>query len=217
MSDLLRRLTPHRSKADFLVSQGVAMSGDRERGELIQATRRERGWTMGDVARKLGVSVSAVSAVEVDRNPDPKTRLRIEKLLELAPPPPRLLVFGSRGFGGPVSEPGIVESSLARLLRDDDTLMHGACNNSPDERASLWCAAWHPGNIEAYAADWSRGPKAGPERNSVMAARLQPGDAWLGFWDGQSRGTLDMLKKAAARPGVTGWLRVETPMGSKGE
>jgi len=45
-----------------------------------------------------------------------------------------------------------------------------------------------------FPADWdTHGRAAGPIRNSEMAAY---GDALVAVWDGESRGTRDMLKKA---------------------
>ena len=49
-------------------------------------------------------------------------------------------------------------------------------------------------NIELHPADWhSHGRAAGPIRNAEMAAEA---DALIAFWDGQSRGTANMIKIA---------------------
>ena len=49
-------------------------------------------------------------------------------------------------------------------------------------------------NIELHPADWHRhGRAAGPIRNAEMAAEA---DALIAFWDGQSRGTANMIKIA---------------------
>ena len=49
-------------------------------------------------------------------------------------------------------------------------------------------------NIELHPADWQRhGRAAGPIRNAEMAAEA---DALIAFWDGQSRGTSNMIKIA---------------------
>lgn len=51
--------------------------------------------------------------------------------------------------------------------------------------------------MERYPADWVRhGNKAGPVRNAEMA---QKADALVAVWDGQSKGTLDMIRRAKAR------------------
>jgi hypothetical protein len=49
--------------------------------------------------------------------------------------------------------------------------------------------------VERYEADWGGiyGRAAGPLRNTKMA---EAGDVLVAFWDGQSRGTKDMITKA---------------------
>jgi len=51
--------------------------------------------------------------------------------------------------------------------------------------------------IEYYPADWkTHGKAAGPIRNSQMAENAE---ALILIWDGQSRGSKDMLAKAQAK------------------
>lgn len=48
--------------------------------------------------------------------------------------------------------------------------------------------------IDPYPADWTKyGKAAGPIRNKLMAENAE---ALLAIWDGQSKGTLDMIKTA---------------------
>lgn len=48
--------------------------------------------------------------------------------------------------------------------------------------------------IEKYPAEWKKhGLAAGPIRNEQMS---NVADALIAFWDGESRGTKDMIKKA---------------------
>ena len=50
--------------------------------------------------------------------------------------------------------------------------------------------------VVRYPADWGLyGRSAGPVRNRVMAANA---DALVAFWDGESRGTADMISVARA-------------------
>ena len=50
---------------------------------------------------------------------------------------------------------------------------------------------------EIYEAEWSRyGPAAGPRRNRQMAERA---DALIAVWDGESRGTGNMIAVAAEK------------------
>ena len=51
--------------------------------------------------------------------------------------------------------------------------------------------------IKRFPADWKAyGKKAGPMRNKAMA---EYADALLAYWDGQSRGTKNMIEEAEAR------------------
>ena len=104
----------------------------------------------------------------------------------------RILVFGSRAF----PDPQMVADVLFRVVDSEDILMHGACPTGPDAWADEWWATWQGGPpVERYPADWDEyGKAAGPIRNWRMANLLDPAcDIALGFWDGQSRGTLNML------------------------
>lgn len=52
-------------------------------------------------------------------------------------------------------------------------------------------------DLEAHPADWvNNGRAAGPIRNAEMAAVA---DALIAFWDGSSKGTADMIKKARVK------------------
>ncbi len=57
-------------------------------------------------------------------------------------------------------------------------------------RALLW-------DVRRFIADWEAfGRAAGPRRNEEMARA--GADLCLAFWDGKSRGTLHMMRRAAA-------------------
>ena len=52
--------------------------------------------------------------------------------------------------------------------------------------------------VEKYPADWNRdGKAAGPIRNAQMA---KVADALIAFWDGNSRGTQNMIDLARLKP-----------------
>ena len=52
--------------------------------------------------------------------------------------------------------------------------------------------------VEKYPADWKRdGKAAGPIRNAQMA---KVADALIAFWDGNSRGTQNMIDLAKLKP-----------------
>jgi hypothetical protein len=49
--------------------------------------------------------------------------------------------------------------------------------------------------VESYPADWKTyGRAAGPIRNAQMLSQGRP-NVVVAFWDGESRGTLDMIRK----------------------
>lgn len=51
--------------------------------------------------------------------------------------------------------------------------------------------------IKRFPAEWDKyGRRAGPMRNRLMA---EYADALLAYWDGESRGTANMIKEAQAR------------------
>jgi hypothetical protein len=60
------------------------------------------------------------------------------------------------------------------------------------ELANLW-GFQH----KEFLADWGKyGKAAGPIRNEEMAKYIQGAGHLIAFWNGQSRGTADMIKKA---------------------
>ena len=64
---------------------------------------------------------------------------------------------------------------------------HGA-----DYLGELW-AQQHNVPVKRFPADWRQGRKAGPLRNQVM---VDYADAIVVVWDGQSRGTIDVMDRA---------------------
>lgn len=51
--------------------------------------------------------------------------------------------------------------------------------------------------IKRFPAEWDKyGRRAGPMRNRLMA---EYADALLAYWDGESKGTANMIKEAQAR------------------
>lgn len=59
-----------------------------------------------------------------------------------------------------------------------------------DRTGELW-ASKNRIPVNRFPADWDRhGKSAGPKRNAEMA---QYADALIAFWDGKSRGTLNMI------------------------
>lgn len=104
----------------------------------------------------------------------------------------RILVTGSRKYFDKEYVRQVLRDEVGRMSPETLTLVHG------DAPGLDWTAAmvarelgW---NVEAHPADWSRGPKAGPERNQRMA---DAGAAvCLAFPQKGSKGTWDCMKRA---------------------
>lgn len=100
----------------------------------------------------------------------------------------RVIIAGSRNialhprwFGHLVAQSGFTI----------DEIVSGHSGNI-DMRGESWASALNL-PIRRFPANWeAHGRKAGPLRNSEMAAYA---DALIYFWDGKSRGTADMVKK----------------------
>ena len=113
-----------------------------------------------------------------------------------------ILVFGCRNWG---KFPGEVERLrtnmyIATAADDDNTLVHGGARGA-DTLAKDYAKelGWE---IDPYPADWDGPAKkgAGFVRNQKMADRGGI-DCGIAFWDGDSTGTLDMIKRAT-RAGI---------------
>jgi hypothetical protein len=65
-----------------------------------------------------------------------------------------------------------------------------------DRLGEEW-ARKHKISVKRFPADWKKhGKAAGPIRNKAMA---EYADALIAIWDGQSKGTWNMMEEAAAR------------------
>lgn len=115
----------------------------------------------------------------------------------------RVLVFGSRGYSDKASVWGELRRIATALFNANEfarlTVVHGACPSGPDAFADEWAMREIAGasepqvQVERWHAKWDlHGRKAGPIRNKAMA---QSGASLaVCGWDGQSSGTLDMLR-----------------------
>lgn len=111
----------------------------------------------------------------------------------------RVIVTGSRDWQDvhAVVKALIVAYQEARARGSFLTVVHGGCPGA-DAIASAWC--WKQRRLGAkvlevvYEADWSRGRKAGPERNRRM---VEAGaDKVLAFSRNRSRGTASTIRFA---------------------
>lgn len=69
------------------------------------------------------------------------------------------------------------------------------CGMAPGVDSVGWAIAYVNGiKVDEFPADWERfGKSAGPRRNAEMAMNA---DALIAIWDGESRGTRDMISIA---------------------
>lgn len=107
--------------------------------------------------------------------------------------PIRLAVVGSRTF----KDTALVEAELKRsmaILGPELTIVTGGAAGA-DRLAEQW-ARREGLPVVVHYANWDRGPIAGPERNSLI---VNDAEAMLAFWDGQSAGTRDSIRKARAK------------------
>ena len=112
----------------------------------------------------------------------------------------RVLICGTRGF----QDRALVESVVAKLVKSCHkgdyllVIVHGACPTGADAFANeAGLRAVRDGDnvvVEPHPADWSKGQSAGPRRNLHMAEL--GADICFAFWDGHSRGTLNMIQEA---------------------
>lgn len=102
----------------------------------------------------------------------------------------RLIIAGSRDFGDYT-----LLKRRARMVTAGAHEVVVLCGGArgADALGKLWAEEQgHP--VEVYPADWEKhGRSAGPIRNLAMAEKA---DTLLAFWDGQSRGTKNMIDTA---------------------
>lgn len=119
-------------------------------------------------------------------------------------------IFGSRGVAR--------QEAIDRLTAFADEHGHPSellCGCAPG--ADTWGREWVRSEVRIarillFPADWKQhGRAAGPIRNAEMAKALhEAGGIGVALWDGQSRGTLDMMGRLQAL-GVKGHVLLVTP------
>jgi hypothetical protein len=103
----------------------------------------------------------------------------------------RVIIAGSRAFDGVFT--------VIRAIKDSgwaDSIDEVVCGGAKgvDTIGKRWAEAMGI-PVKMFNADWSVGPGAGPIRNEQMA---KDADALILVWDGSSRGSADMLRRAKA-------------------
>lgn len=115
----------------------------------------------------------------------------------------RIIVTGCRDWSNIEAVYNALDETFQMHEEPARFVIHGDCQSGADRIAVAWCAGGRlmPRARQLhYPADWSRGRKAGPERNQVMA-NLPDIALCLALWDGASRSMLDMITRAV-RSGI---------------
>jgi len=102
--------------------------------------------------------------------------------------PHRLIIAGSRGLS--ISDEEISDAVFTMGIHVTEVVSGLA--PGPDSDGKRWAERWGI-PVTEFPANWKKyGKAAGPLRNKQMA---DYGDYLLAFWDGESRGTADMIQR----------------------
>lgn len=105
----------------------------------------------------------------------------------------RLIVAGSRTFDDTEFLSAWLDALIVFYSATGEVVLVSGGALGADALAERYAANNGVG-IEVYPADWdTHGKAAGPKRNAQMAS---VGNALVVFWDGQSRGTKNMIVEA---------------------
>ena len=111
------------------------------------------------------------------------------------PPPFRVIIAGSRGFKDFQGFCDYADKVLARKAQEGQIVVLSGHCRGVDLMGEAY-AKTKGYTVELHPADWQRyGRSAGPKRNKEMAAAAH---ALIAIWDGQSRGTKNMIDEARA-------------------
>lgn len=126
-----------------------------------------------------------------------------------------VVVFGSRDY----TSPAIFDDCMVGFMTDyeidptETVFVSGMAPNGPDKMIVDWCKekgyAWHEcpadwDNLDAPGARIKVNPRTGKKYNA-LAGFVRNGEManisthGLGFWDGKSPGTADMIKHCKAK------------------
>lgn len=105
----------------------------------------------------------------------------------------KVIIAGSRN----VTDPRIVDRAVkaSGWHMDITEVIHGGARGV-DTLAGAWARGFDI-PVRAFPANWrEHGRAAGPIRNRIMA---EHGQALIAIWDGESRGTKNMIEEAKRR------------------
>jgi hypothetical protein len=103
----------------------------------------------------------------------------------------KVIIAGSRG----ITSYSVVEAAVAASGFPVTEVVSGGARGV--DELGEWYATQRGFPIKRFPANWGQfGRAAGPVRNETMAKYA---DALVAVWDGESRGTADMINKAKLR------------------
>lgn len=109
----------------------------------------------------------------------------------------RVIIAGSRDFGDYVMLCKHCDRLLSQKVATHQIVIISGAARGADTLGERY-AHERGYAVEKYPADWNRdGKAAGPIRNAQMA---KVADALIAFWDGNSRGTQNMIDLARLKP-----------------
>lgn len=95
-----------------------------------------------------------------------------------------------------------LEESFNRFGVKPLVIVHGGARGG-DRAGMIYCLRHGDVEERVYPADWdTHGRAAGPIRNQEMLDCEDGTDLVVAFWDGESKGTFDMIKRALSN-GIT--------------
>lgn len=112
---------------------------------------------------------------------------------EKSKPEFRVIIAGTRDFSDYQLLRDKCDAILSSKKQDSKIIIVSGTARGADQMGERY-ARERGYRIERYPADWDRdGNSAGPIRNALMADNA---DALIAFWDGRSRGTMNMIDTA---------------------
>jgi hypothetical protein len=106
----------------------------------------------------------------------------------------KVIIAGGRDFTNYEILKYSADEKLSGITEDIEIVCGGA--KGADELGK-WYATEKGYKLKEFPADWAKhGKAAGPLRNEEMAKYA---DALIAFWDGKSKGTQDMIKRAESK------------------
>lgn len=111
----------------------------------------------------------------------------------------RIIIAGSRTFNDYPYLCRVLDNTFSKMWTDEIMILSGHCPNGADALGERYAKS-RGIELELFPAQWVTNgvfdPSAGFKRNEQMA---KAADVLIVFWDGISKGTADMIRRAKLR------------------